>query len=143
MGLASNLPSNTRTLTDVNFVVTKSLSSATASAAMDLVQAVPYPVTEHVIVKFGNSLLSSSFTQLTSSLALQHSDASTGVFTDIEELAPLVVKSVTSNTSIAAGERSVLLPPSVKRYIRVNETATSASAALSNVTGSITASLLF
>lgn len=142
MGLASNSPYNTRTLTDVNYVVSKSLQSATASAAMDLVQAVPYPTTEQVIVKFNNSLISSSFNKISSSLALQHSDASTGAFVDIPELAPMTATSVT-DYSMPAATRYVLLPPSVKRYIRVNETATSASAALSNITGSITASLLF
>ena len=139
MSLASNKPYNSRLLEDSLYVKSASLSTATASAALDFVQASPYPTTEQVIVQVATTALTTGIANgVTGSYALQNS-ADNLNWSSISELA-------TFGSDLAATTAKVLLPPSVKRYVRVLATfadSASVAATYNDLTGSLTASVLF
>lgn len=139
MSLASNKPYNSRLIVDSGYVKSASLSTATASAALDFIDVDPYPTTEQVIVQVVTTALTSGISAgVTGSYSLQNS-ADAASWSSISELA-------TFGSSLAATTTKVLLPPSVKRYVRVLATfADSASVATTynDLTGSMTASVLF
>ena len=140
MALASNKPYNTRLVEDVNYIKSASLQTAVVTPGLDFVQATPYPTTEAVILQANTSAATSNLAGgVTASFAWQDS-ADNSSFSNISQLATYTV----SGSSLAATSVQVLLPPNVRRYVRVAVTLTdSASLATTNATGSITASVLF
>lgn len=122
MAVANAAPANTRRILDANYIVTRALPNATTvnSNTIDLVQAVPYPVTERVIVSLSTTAATGANNK-NINISLQDSaDTNTSNFTNISELAvPLIQLTDANNAGYSAsGEYQVLLPPAVKRYIR-------------------------
>jgi hypothetical protein len=143
MALVPNNPYNSRLLEDVNYIKAVTLPTS-ASAAMDLIQPNPYPTTERVIAQINVSLISASESTLTGSTVWQDS-ADNVTFANVSQLAGISTYGATG--TIAAASQLVLFPPSVRRYVRVLSTYTYNSASVQvgvpDLTGSITASLLF
>lgn len=142
MALASNNPYNSRLLEDANYVKSASLQTAVVTAGLDFVQASPYPTTEQVILQADMSALTSTLAGgITASVSWQDS-ADNSSFAAISKLAAYTSKGTASIAAISG--KQVLLPPDVKRYVRLAAAFTDpAGAATTNYTGSITASVLF
>jgi len=140
MSLATNTPTNSRLLTDINYIASASLQTATATPSLDFIQATPYPVTERVVVSINSSTITSTKANgVTGSIAYQDS-ADNSTFANISQLAGYAL----SGSSLTATNQQILLPPSARRYLRINATFTdSASLSTTNYTGSITCSVLF
>lgn len=141
MALASNKPYNTRLVEDANFVKSASLQTAVVTAGLDFVQALPYPTTEQVILQANLGATTTTLANgITASIAWQDS-ADNSSFAAISQLAGFSVKGA---STLAATSQQVLLPPNVRRYVRLAATfADSGSNATTNYTGSFTASVLF
>lgn len=141
MSLASNLPYNNRILTDPNYVKAANLKSAVVTSGLDFVQVTPYPTTEQVILRADLSALTSTLDAgLTASVAWQDS-ADNSSFAVVPQLAGFTTN---GTASLSAVNQLVLLPPTSRRYVRLAVTLTdSGSNATTNVTGSVTASVLF
>lgn len=120
MAVSNAAPVNTRTLQDANFILTPALPNATTanSNAFDLAQAVPYPVTEKVVVSIATAI-GNGANNKNINVALQHS-ADNITFANIFQLkAPLITVTDANGAGYPAGaEVQVLLPPNVLRYIR-------------------------
>lgn len=129
MSLSTNTPYNSRLLKDANFVSAVS-TSVNLTTGFDLVQAVPYPVVEVTPLNIWAAISGSSGTVTCNVQDSPNNVAWTAsVFSGITFSAP--------TTAYAIQSASVLLPPTVQRYVRV-------SASLSGTAdGSITASLVF
>lgn len=140
MSLASNLPYNNRLVEDVNFVKAVNLRTALYTAGIDFVQVTPYPTTEAVILRADSSAISSTLDAgVTGSFTWQDS-ADNSSFANIPQLAGFTA----TGASLPATSQVVLLPPTVRRYVRGFVTLTdSGSNSTTNITGSITASVLF
>ncbi len=120
MAVSNASPVNTRSLKDANYVLTPALPNATTtnSNAFDLAQAVPYPVTEKVVVSIASSV-GNGANNKNINIALQDS-ADNSTFTNIVQIkAPILSVTDANNAGYPAGaEVQLLLPPNVKRYIR-------------------------
>ena len=139
MSLASNNPTNTRLLTDKSFLSSASLQTALNTTGFDFVQTTPYPTTEAVIFRLSTGTITTGLTGgVTGSFTYQDS-ADNSSYSNISKLAGYTIK----GTSLAATSQDVLLPPDVRRYVRVAAAFTSASVTVTNYTGSISASVLF
>jgi hypothetical protein len=140
MSLASNNPTNTRLLTDTEYLASCSLQTSLSTSGFDFIQASPYPTTEQVIVRMNTSTITSTLVGgVTGSFRLQDS-ANNSSYSNISELAGYTLK----GTSLTATSQDVLLPPSVRRYIRSTATFTdSGSNSTTNYTGSISCSVFF
>ncbi len=117
--IANHAPINTRAVRDVNYVVTANAAAASNTNALNLVQAVPYPVTENVICQVG---LTSGNGGNAMNVVLQHTGAladgtvDTGNFANIPQFsAPLGGAAAFSDPT---SNVNVLLPPDVKQFIR-------------------------
>lgn len=141
MALVNNKPFNTRILEDVSFIKSASLQDAVVTAGLDFVQAMPYPTTEQVIAQANLSATTTTLAGgITASIAWEES-ADNSTFAAVPELAGFTVL---GKIDLAATSQQVLLPPSVKRYVRLAGTFTDAAGdPATNYTGSITASVLF
>lgn len=126
MSVSNNNPVNTRAVRDVNYVVTANAAAATNTNGLNLVQAVPYPVTERVICQLGLTLGNGGNAM---NVVLQHTaDNGSGGpdsanWTNIPQFAiPIgTFSDPTSNVN-------VLLPPDVKQWIRARITAAATTA---------------
>lgn len=133
MSLASNTPTNQRALKDGTFVkVASSLGGTSgATAGFNLVQSLPYPTTEQVVLKVETTALAGSNT--TASFFVQESEDNS-TYTNIAEFA---TQTLTVPTTRAATTYNYILPPDVKQYVRVSSSVSGAT------TGGYTASLAF
>ena len=129
-------PVNTRAVRDINYIVTVSAASAGNTAALNLVQAVPYPVTERVIAQ---CLLTGGNGGNAMNVTIQHTaDNGSGGpdsanWANIPQLAAPLLPSFSDPTSNV----SVLLPPTVKQWVRAQISAPATTA------GTLTFQLLF
>jgi hypothetical protein len=146
MTLQNNAPANFRFIQDTNYIATASLAvpatqylaASGSTAALDLVQAVPYPVTEKIIVNVAASALTNLSGSTNVNIALQHSATNVSAnFVNIPELAsPLVRVTGTSTNTGATTQDNVLLPPSVKRYVRAYAYSETSASLAGGITGS-------
>jgi hypothetical protein len=112
-------PYNLRSLLDINYVATIALPNGaanTCTAAFDLIQATPYPVTEVFNVKLSTTA-SASGNSINLAIALQHSATNVDAnFVNIPELGPLVT--ISNSTITNANSDTYKLPPTCLRFIR-------------------------
>lgn len=120
MALVNNKPYNDRQFQDGQYIQTGSM--ATASAALDLQQAVAYSVTEYVNVFASISCSAASFANSTSSAAFQDS-ADNVTFTNVASRAnPILTQFFTGSNNI-----TFKLDPNSQRYIRLSGSFNTAS----------------
>jgi len=129
MSLTTNTPYNSRLLLDANYIAATS-SANTIFNSFNLVQAVPYPTTEVVILNVSTPSLSGSNT--TASFLVQDSADNT-TFAAVAALSPQNINAVSGS----AASVSWLLPPTVRQYVRVTGSVSG------TVSGAVTASLEF
>jgi len=129
MSVSTGTPYNQRRLEDATYV--KAAGIAATCAAFDLVQAVPYPVTDKVDVKL--EINTTGATTTTGSLTLQDS-ADNVTFTNVAAFAAPVY----TVNGTESSELFLKLQPTSKRYVRV-----SGSNVAEVATGGYTASLVF
>ena len=88
------------------------------TAALDLGKAKPFPLTEAFHVKLTTEQATGANSK---NITVKMQDSADGTtFADIDEVAPLVVTEYGGN--YPAGEQTVQLPPSTRRYIRAQAT---------------------
>lgn len=121
MSVANANPVNTRAVRDINYIVTANAATATNTNGLNLVQAVPYPVTEKVIAQV---LLTGGNGGNAMNVAIQHTNdnaANPGNpdaanWTNIPQFsAPLEGAAAFSDPTSSV---NVLLPPDVKQWVR-------------------------
>lgn len=138
MALAPNTPFNKQLLQD-GFYTGATASIAAASPSFDLVQASPFPTTRWFVLNVSSSAISSvSETAFTASVYVQDS-ADNSTFANVASLGPLVVNDVGTGTA-SASLASYQLPPTVRRYIRINKPSFNSG---TDFTGSVKMSLGF
>jgi len=156
MSITGSVPFNTRLILDTNYIVSASIpttlaagaavgsasiASSGSTPALDFIQATPYPTTERVIVRVdASAVLGSTGSAIT--FVLQHSDDNV-TFIDIPELSSTLVSSTGNAGTASAAYATVLLPPTVKRYVRARVAVPASSSLSTGLTGSYTASVLF
>jgi hypothetical protein len=131
----------TRKLQDALLTVSKAMANADAvvnTDPLDLGSVTPFPVTESIAAKIATTAATGVNTKIIT-IKVQHSDESDDNFTDVAELASLNITAATN--AYAATERTVPLPPSIKRYVRLTQTGEDGGGNASNGTVSLT--LLF
>jgi hypothetical protein len=132
MSLVNNAPTNQRLLTDLTFVKSATLATGVAGS-IDLVQSVPYPTTEQVVLNVTTTILSGSNT--TATFTVQDS-ADNSSFSNVGLLGAKAV-TVTSPGVVGAVVASYALPVNVRQYVRVSSSISGAT------TGGFTSSLAF
>lgn len=136
-----NAPFNSQILQDANYIVTSSVTAA--SPSMDLIQASPFPTTRYVVLNVTASAVNSTkYATWSASLSVQDS-ADNSTFADVAAMGPLAINDAATKTA-GTSKISYQFPPTIRRYVRVGAiSAISASAAIAELTGSVTASLGF
>lgn len=154
MTLAPSVPFNNRTLVDSQYIVTTSIpsyqpvhadsasaASSGSTAAVDLIQAVPYPTTEVINFWVSSSMLVGTSGSLSYTYTLQDS-ANNVTFADIATLAPMTGAADSAGTS-SATQAVYKMPPICRRYVRVYAAGPAGSSGATGVTGSYKLTLLF
>jgi hypothetical protein len=143
MSVANGSPTNSRALLDQNYIATANIPNAANTAAtnsLNLVQAVPYPVTDFVdfqIVCVGGAGANNKNVNFW----IQDS-ADNVTFANVASFAIPLLQSVdNSNTNGNSGSVTVKLPPSIRQYVRVEAQGEANGGAGTN--GTFTAQLLF
>ena len=140
----NNLPTNSRTILDANYIVTRTLpATATTlySSSLDLgdaVSGIPYATTETLNVQIVAPALSSSpkiADSGTVTYTLEDS-ADNSSFAAVTGLSTLVQTGAAS-AGAAAATRTIKLPPATRRYIRLNVTSATSPGDLSTATATL------
>lgn len=157
MSIVASVPTNTRLIEDTNYIVyglvptslaagaaagSASFAASGSTPALDFIQAKPYPTTETVIVRIDSSVITGLSGSNAITFNLQHSDDNV-TFVNIPELSTALVSSTNNSGTASAGYAQVLLPPSVKRYVRAAVSVPATGSLSTGLTGSYTASVLF
>lgn len=159
MAVAPQVPFNSRIITDPAYIVTQSFTTgatggvsgttpvSASTPALDLVQAVPYPTTEKIIVSVLNTALSNvtgSNASAGHNIWLQDSSDNT-TFTNVAIFAnPLIrLRPSGATTTVAASSVNVLLPPTINRYVRAQAIANPSASLAGGPTGSFGVTVYF
>lgn len=123
--VANASPVNTRAVIDLNYVGTANCPDAAANTntnALDLIQSTPYPSTEYVLCKVLVAAAATGTNNGNVNITLEDS-ANNVTFAIIPTFASPLLK-VTDNNGAGWSAQSVtvMLPPSVRRYIRAKAT---------------------
>jgi hypothetical protein len=125
MALANNAPVNTRAIIDINYVGTANLPAGAANTntnALDMIQAKPYPTTEYVLCQVLMAAAATSTNNKNINVTLEDS-ANNVTFAIIPIFAsPLLQVTDNNGAGWAAQSVQVMLPPTVRRYIRAKAT---------------------
>lgn len=143
MSLANNAPVNTRSIRDINYIANIALPVAANTVntnALDLIQATPYPTTQYVIAQVLTGASNATANSKNINVVLQDS-ADNVTFANIALLANPLLTVTDNGGTTPAGSASVLLPPSVRRYVRAQATGEANGGAANNAT--LTFQLLF
>lgn len=140
----NNLPTNSRAVLDANYIVTRALPSSAStvySSSLDLgdaVSGIPYATTETINVQIVAPALSSS-PKLADSGTVTYTledSADNSSFAAITGLSTLVQTGAAS-AGAAAATRTIKLPPSTRRYIRLNVTSATSPGDMSTATATL------
>ena len=121
--------------------ITKALPNAANTAntnVVDLGNNSPYPITEHFNVKLSITAATGANNK-NINIALQDSNESNANFTNIAELATW--RNQNDDSTYAAANRTVTLPPATKRYVRATAVGETNGGDASD--GTLTVQLLF
>ena len=153
MSLSTSVPLNTRIITDPNYIVsalfptatqpalgTASISTSGSTSALDFVQKTPYPTIAQIILQVDTSTLIGTSGSFVSRFFIQHSDDNVS-FVKIPQLASNDIFDSAGTSS--ASSTQYLLPPNVKRYVRLQASSSAGGSVVGGITGSYTASVLF
>lgn len=140
MAVSNAAPVNTRALRDANYIKNVALPNAGNTVntnGMNLVQAVPFPMTTKVTLQV-NTTASVAANSKNINIVIQDSaDDST-----YANIATLAVTRVAGNaTAHAASSTNYALPPGTRQYVRAQATGEADGGDASN--GTLTAQLLF
>jgi hypothetical protein len=111
-----------RRIRDAALSTTKALPAANANNnhdAIDLGAVTPYPTTEAFVVELSVPALPNLANSISATFTFQDSANGTD-FASIAGLATLVMTGA-GGTGAPAASRTVMLPPNVRRYVRVNQ----------------------
>jgi hypothetical protein len=140
MAVSNAAPQNNRRLRDINFIKNVALPNAANTVTtngMDLVQAVPFPMTTKVDFQVVTTQ-STGANSKNINFVLQDS-ADNSSFTNINTLATYVIAGNAAN--FPATTVNFALPPGCRRYVRVSATGEANGGNASD--GTLTAQLLF
>lgn len=140
MAVSNAAPVNTRNLKDANFIKNVALPNAANTVntnGMDLVQAVPYPVTQYVVLQVNTSQSTGANTKNINIVIQDSADNSS-----FANIATLAVKVVAGNaTNYPSSSTNYSLPIATRRYVRAQATGEANGGDASD--GTLTAQLLF
>ncbi len=124
MSLYGNLPYNNRLVQDGSTTVTVALPAGAttgSTSGIDLRQSVPYPVTTEVIAYITTTASSGSANSKNLNVVFQ--DSADGVtYANVATFANPVLRVTDSSTITPAGSSSVVLPSSIRQYVRLSIT---------------------
>ncbi len=120
MAVTNAAPVNVRGLLDANFIKNVALPNAANTVntnGMDLVQAIPYPVTQYVVLQVNTTQSTGANTKNINYNVQDSADNSTN-WTNIPTLRAQTIAGNAAN--FPASSTNFSLPPSTRRYVRVS-----------------------
>jgi len=142
----ANAPFNSLLLTDASYTVAVSTGltagSTSYTPSVNFNTAKPYPTTAKVIAQLSNTALTGTSGSLITYAGLQDS-ADNSSFAAIPCFTSSILNATDVAGSVAAGTAQVLLPPSVRQYVRASVTVPTGGAVVtSGITGSFGLTIL-